>query len=137
MRAGEFVRSPKPQCRLNPEALSRLIPFFLSQAKPSGCGKKCVFCMQAGDGHGCPAKSKHNDISKGIGLNAHFCGGGDKRLGHTLCTQSVASLKTVRNDCSSSGSWAGDRSTLLWGRSDMNRLLCIIYYIMLYVYLLL
>ena len=68
MRAGEFVRSPKPQCRLNPEA------------KPSGCGKKCVFCMQAGDGHGCPVKSARNDISKGIGLHAAFCGGGDKLL---------------------------------------------------------
>ncbi|CAK9030889.1 DUF2341 domain-containing protein [Durusdinium trenchii] len=85
MRADKFVRDPAPECRTNPTD------------NPSGCGKACVFCMQAADGDACPAKSKHNDISKGIGLSQAFCGGGD------------------RNDCSSSGSWAGDSRTLVWG----------------------
>lgn len=86
MRGGEFVKSPEPECRTNPED------------KPSGCGQPCVFCMQAGDGDKCGVRSAHNDISKGIGLSGNYCGGGD------------------RNDCSSSGNWAGDRRTLLWGR---------------------
>ncbi|CAK9030711.1 DUF2341 domain-containing protein [Durusdinium trenchii] len=55
MRADKFVRDPAPECRTNPTD------------NPSGCGKACVFCMQAADGDACPAKSKHNDISKGIG----------------------------------------------------------------------
>eukprot|EP00435_Cladocopium_sp_Y103_P021955 s2486_g5.t1 len=86
MRANSFVRNPAPECRTNP------------QDRPSGCGKTCMFCMQAGDGSGCPVRSAHNDISKGIGNSRHFCGGGDG------------------NDCSSSGNWAGDRRTLVWGR---------------------
>lgn len=86
MRADSFVRNPAPECRTNP------------QDRPSGCGKACVFCFQQGDGDRCPARSRANDISKGIGLSRHFCGGGDS------------------NDCSSSGNWAGDRRTLVWGR---------------------
>mmetsp|Transcript_15504 Transcript_15504/g.18975 ORF Transcript_15504/g.18975 Transcript_15504/m.18975 type:complete len:248 (-) Transcript_15504:46-789(-) len=86
MRAGEFVRDPAPECRTNP------------QAGPSGCGKACVFCMQAGDGNGCPVNAAHNDVSIGIGLSASFCGGGN------------------RHDCSSSGNWVGDSRTLVWAK---------------------
>ncbi|CAJ1435434.1 unnamed protein product [Effrenium voratum] len=92
MRAGKFVKSPKPQCRTNPDA------------KPAGCGRECVFCMQASDGEGCPAASHNNgasninDVSCGLGLDKEFCGGGDPE------------------DCSTSGKWAGRRSTLVWGR---------------------
>lgn len=38
----------------------------------------CVFCMQAGDGHGCPVKGGANDISVGIGLSKSYCGGGNR-----------------------------------------------------------
>ena len=38
----------------------------------------CVFCMQAGDGNGCPVKGGHNDISVGIGLSQSYCGGGNR-----------------------------------------------------------
>jgi len=38
----------------------------------------CVFCMQVGDGHGCPVKGGHNDISVGIGLSQSYCGGGNR-----------------------------------------------------------
>lgn len=86
MRAGKFVTNPKPQCRKNPAS------------HPSGCGKLCVFCMQAGDGHGCPVNSAHNDISSGLGLSSAFCGGG------------------AADKCSTSGIWSGTRSTLVWGR---------------------
>ena len=66
--------------------------------------QECVFCMQASDGEGCPAASHNNgasnlnDVSAGLGLDKEFCGGGDPE------------------DCSTSGKWAGRRSTLVWGR---------------------
>eukprot|EP00434_Breviolum_minutum_P044835 symbB.v1.2.040095.t1/scaffold6984.1/size21963/1 len=44
MRAGKFVSDPKPECRTNP------------QDGLAGCGKPCVFCMQAADGNGCPTR---------------------------------------------------------------------------------
>jgi len=87
MRAGKFVSDPKPACRTNP------------QDGLSGCGKPCVFCMQANDGEGCPARSHWNDISKGIGLHAAFCGGGDAAT------------------CSCNSVWAGQQTrVLVWGR---------------------
>ena len=86
MRANKFVADPAPECRTDP------------QNPPSGCGQSCVFCMQAGDGSGCPVARAHNDVSSGIGLSAAFCGGGDA------------------SDCSTSGNWAGDRSTLVWAK---------------------
>ena len=90
MRASKFVIDPKPECRTDPHN------------SPSGCGQSCVFCMQAGDGGGCPVARGHNDISSGIGLSAAFCGGGDA------------------SDCSSSGNWAGDRRTLVWAQLSEN-----------------
>ena len=86
MRADKFVTDPKPECRTDP------------WNAPSGCGKPCLFCMQAGDGPGCPVASAWNDISSGIGLSASHCGGGDS------------------GDCSTSGNWAGDSSTLVWAK---------------------
>ena len=86
MRADKFVTDPKPECRTDP------------WNAPSGCGKPCLFCMQAGDGSGCPVARAHNDISSGIGLSASYCGGGDS------------------GDCSTSSNWAGDRRTLVWAK---------------------
>ncbi|CAJ1430955.1 unnamed protein product, partial [Effrenium voratum] len=89
MRADKFVADPSPECRANPEA------------GPLGCGQKCVFCMQAGDGSGCPVAPggpQHNDVSSGIGLSVEFCGGG--RAG----------------DCSTGGHWSGHHRTLVWAQ---------------------
>eukprot|EP00437_Effrenium_voratum_P035739 CAMPEP_0181487278 /NCGR_PEP_ID=MMETSP1110-20121109/47719_1 /TAXON_ID=174948 /ORGANISM="Symbiodinium sp., Strain CCMP421" /LENGTH=472 /DNA_ID=CAMNT_0023613745 /DNA_START=59 /DNA_END=1477 /DNA_ORIENTATION=- len=84
-RAGSIVADPKPICRN-------------SNLHISGCGKPCMFCMMAGDGHGCPTSGAHNDISSGLGLNAAFCGGGDA------------------NTCSASGHWSGHNRVLVWAR---------------------
>ena len=64
----------------------------------AGCGQPCMFCMQAGDGSGCPTYAAHNDISSGVGNNANFCGGGRS------------------DDCSTSGEWQGTRRTLVWAK---------------------
>eukprot|EP01048_Picozoa_sp_COSAG05_P006214 COSAG05_NODE_393_length_10383_cov_34.037923_4_plen_2027_part_00 len=68
----------------------------------SGCGQPCMFCMQAGDGDYCcpcgPANNQvyNNDVSIGLGHNAAHCGGNNGE------------------DCSSSGDYIGDSSTLVW-----------------------
>lgn len=71
-----------------------------STRNPSGCGKKCVFCFQSGDGNCCNAGCghRHNDVSFGLGLSSSYCGGGDG------------------SDCSASGNWADNANkVIVWG----------------------
>merc|ERR1719215_641109 len=94
-RAGEFQLSPRPICRTGLNSGNK--------RRPSGCGKPCMFCMQAGDGSGCPTRGAANDVNSGVGNNRHYCGGGDA------------------GDCSSSGNWAGDSQVLVWARLARGR----------------
>lgn len=73
-----------------------------STRNPSGCGKKCVFCFQAGDGNCCHAGCGHhyNDVSFGLGLSSSYCGGGDG------------------GDCSASGNWADSNNKVIVWASD-------------------
>jgi hypothetical protein len=71
-----------------------------STRRPSGCGQKCVFCFQAGDGNCCHSGCGHraNDVSFGLGLSSSYCGGGDG------------------GDCSASGNWADSNNrVIVWG----------------------
>jgi len=72
-----------------------------SGQNPSGCGKKCVFCFQSGDGNCCHAGCGFhaNDVSFGLGLSSSYCGGGDS------------------GDCSASGNWADSNNrVIVWGK---------------------
>ena len=86
MRAGLPVVEGNP-CRTNP------------LNTPSGCGQRCTFCYQAGDGAGCPTAASANDVNSGLGQNAAHCGGGQA------------------DRCSSAGEWSDPSlRTLVWAR---------------------
>jgi hypothetical protein len=85
MRAGVAVPGG-PMCRTDPVMT------------PVGCGQRCMFCYQAGDGDCCGCTAGGNDTSSGIGLSPMYCGGG------------------VAN-CSTAGTWSDPGlRTLVWAR---------------------
>jgi hypothetical protein len=94
MVGGKFIIDPQPPCRNNLNTGN--------QHQPSGCGKQCMFCFNAGDGGGCPTSGGANDVNIGIGQNRNYCGGGDG------------------NKCSSSGNWIGNSQTFVWARAKSS-----------------
>jgi len=86
MRAGQPVTQGNV-CRTNPANT------------PSGCGQRCTFCYQAGDGGGCPTAASANDVNSGVGQNAAYCGGGSA------------------DRCSAAGQWSDmNLRTNIWAR---------------------
>ncbi len=86
MRAGVVLEAGNI-CRSNP------------LATPVGCGQRCTFCFQAGDGACCGcAATAVNDVNSGIGQNPAYCGGG-------------------QTNCSTAGVWSDPNlRTLVWAR---------------------